>query len=124
MIRINEIPGRRWDLALAKITQGGPLIVLDSEPPVGLQRWTGWPGADGRIHVSIYTTREPQALTQATAAQEVHAGLKHLDAALAADPHLQKSFDEFGAVREYVFAYGNGAVRVGDVSAEGTLTLL
>ena len=69
--------------------------------------------------MSIYTTRQPQALTQATAAQEVYAGLHQLDSALAADPRLH----EFGVVREYVFDYGNGAVRVGDVSTEGTLTL-
>lgn len=124
MIRIGEIPGPRWDLALEKIADGGPLTVLDCEPPVGLQRYQGWPGADGHIHVSIYTTHAPPTLTHAIATRDAGTGLEHLDAAMAADPRLQLLFEKYGVVRAYVFDYGNGAVRVGAVSEDGTVTLL
>jgi hypothetical protein len=31
--------------------------------------------------------------------------------------------DKFGTVRKYVYDYGHGAVAVGDVGADGTVTL-
>jgi hypothetical protein len=124
VVRISEIPSPRWDLALETIADAGPLIVLDCEPPVGLQRYHGWPGADGHIHLSIYTTLEPQTITQEIAARDVRTGLEHLERAVVADPRLEGLFDEYGVVREYVLDYGNGAVRVGAVSEDGTVTLL
>jgi hypothetical protein len=124
VVRISEIPSPRWDLALEKIADAGPLTLLDCEPPVGLQRHGGWPGADGHVHVSIFTRLEPSALTHETAERDVRVGLAHLDAAIAADARLRGLLDEYGLVCSYVFDYGNGAVRVGAVSDDGEVTLL
>lgn len=97
--------------------------MIDVEPPVGLQRYVGWPGADGHIHISIYTTLEPGSLTDEIATRDAHDGLARLGDALDADPRLGTLMDKFGTVRKYVYDYGHGAVAVGDVGADGTVTL-
>ena len=124
VIRISEIPGRRWDLALAAIAAAGPLTVLNCEPPGRLQRTGVWPGEDGHIHVSIFRTREPPTFTVESATLEVPVGLEHLALATAADPRLQARIEEYEFVRGYVFDYGHGAVRIGAISEDGTVTLL
>jgi hypothetical protein len=78
----------------------------------------GWPGADGRIHVSIYTDLEPQSLTPEIASKDVAAGLQTLGDAVAADPRLEDLLQRHGVVREYVYDYGNGTLSVGDVEAD------
>lgn len=124
VVRVSEIPSTRWDLALRQLASAGAMTVLDSDPPVGLQRYDGWPGADGHIHVSIFTSLEPNSITDEIAAREVVAGLDHLSTVLAADPRLAVLFDEYGVVREYVYDYGHGAVRVADVGEDASVTLL
>lgn len=124
VVSLGDIPGPRWDLALGKIAAAGPLTVLDGEPPVALQRYDGWPGADGHIHVSIFTIIEPPAITQEIAERDVRDGLEHLRIVMEAEPRLAQLVDKYGIVREYVFDYGSGAARVGTVSAEGSVTLL
>jgi hypothetical protein len=113
----------RWDLAIEQLDGGGALTVLAGEPPIGLQRWVGWPGADGRIHVSIYTELEPRSLTPEVASRDVTAGLQTLGEAVASDPRLAELLERHGVVREYVYDYGNGAVAVGDVNQDGTVSL-
>ena len=61
--RISEVPSERWEIALELLRAAGPLFVLDGPVPVSLQRYSGWPGADGKIHVCVYTTREPNSVT-------------------------------------------------------------
>lgn len=123
LVRVSDIPGPRWDLALEQIAAAGPFTLLAGEPSIGLQRYDGWPGADGRIHVSIYTTSEPPALTQEVAEREVGNGLAHLQTVVGSDPRLAQLFAEYGVVREYVYDYGSGAARVGTISDEGAVTL-
>lgn len=77
-VRVSEIPSGRGDLALEQLDAGGAMTVVDGEPPIGLQRYFGWPGADGHVHVSIFTDVEPQALTQAIASRDAEAGLQTL----------------------------------------------
>lgn len=100
------------------------MTLLDGEPPIGLQRYTGWPGADGRVHVSIFTAMDPPSLTREIASRDAEAGLRTLTAALVADPRLADLLDRHGVVHEYVFDYGHGAVRVGAISESGEVTLL
>jgi len=123
VVRISDIPGPRWDLALEKMAAAGPLILLEGGPWIGLQRYDGWPGADGRIHVSIFKTLEPPALTQEVAERDVRNGLAHLETVVASDPRLAQLLAKYGVVREYVCDYGNGAVRVGIISGDGAVTL-
>lgn len=123
VITISEIPSGRWDLALGRLQAGGPMVVLDCEPPVGIQRWVGWPGADGHVHVSIFTTQDPDSLTAEIAARDVASGLEYLRMALVADPRLGIVFDEYGVVRRYVYDYGQGAVAVGEVLEDGSVRI-
>jgi len=125
VVRVSQIPSSRWDLALEQIAGGGAMTVLECEPPVGLQRYEGWPGADGVVHISIFTSHEPSSLTAEIATREVAAGLRHLSKAMAADPRLGVLLDRYGVVREYVYVYdyGTGAVAVADASEDGTVTL-
>ena len=70
VVTIREIPSPRWDLALERLADGGAMTVLDGDPPLGLQRYAGWPGADGRIHISLFTQLEPHVITQEIAGRE------------------------------------------------------
>lgn len=99
------------------------MTVVDGDPAIGLQRYAGWPGADGHVHVSIFTDVEPQALTQAIASRDTEAGLQTLAKLLVADRRLGRLLERHGVVREYVFDYGHGAVRVGAISDSGKVTL-
>ena len=124
VVRVSEIPGSRWDLALDQLADAGAMTVLDCEPPVGLQRDDGWPGADRHIHLSIFTSLEPGSLTAQIATNDVTTGVGHLAGVIDADPRLAALFEEYGVVRAYVYNYGHGAVKVADVSDDGTVTLL
>lgn len=123
VVAIDEIPSPRWDLALELIEAAGRLTVLAGDPLVGLQRYDGWPGADGQIHVSIFTEFEPRTITPEMASRDCRAGLEQLGRALAADPRLQSFFAKYGSVYEYVYDYGNGAVCIGTVDAKGEVSL-
>jgi len=123
VIWVREIPSSRWDLAIMQLREGGSLAVLDGEVKIGLQRHQGFPGADGRIHVAILSTREPNSLNQALALSEVAAGRAVLERALSADPRLQEMIWEYGVVREYVYDYGHGALLLGAVNDDWEVAL-
>jgi hypothetical protein len=123
VVLVSEIPSRRWELALEQLDAGGAMTVLDGDPPIGLQRYLGWPGADGHIHVSIFTALEPQSLTQEIASRDVGAGLRTLADAVAADPRLAELLERHGVIREYILDDGNGAVLVGDLDEQGSVRL-
>jgi hypothetical protein len=123
VVQVSEIPSKRWELALEQLDAGGAMTVLDGDPPIGLQRYVGWPGADGLVHVSIFTEQGPQSLTQEIASRDVAAGLQTLADAMTADPRLGALLERHGVVREYVFDYGKGAVAAGDVMADGAVRL-
>jgi hypothetical protein len=123
VVQVSEIPSKRWDLALEQLDAGGAMTVLDGDPPIGLQRYVGWPGADGLVRVSIFTEQGPQSLTQEIASRDVAAGLQTLADAMTADPRLGALLERHGVVREYVFDYGKGAGAVGDVMADGAVRL-
>lgn len=121
---VDEVPSERWNIALDLLRDAGPLFVLPGEVPVGLQRYAGWPGADGHIHVSLFTNTEPHAVTQEMAERDVARGLATVRKAAAADHNLTSLFEEYGVVNEYVYDYGHGAARIGDADANGTVRLL
>jgi len=121
---VAEIPSDRWDLALDLLRDGGHMLVLPGEVPVGLQRYSGWPKADGCVHVSIFTGAEPSAVSLEMAQHDVDRGLATVRAAEEADVRLSRLFDKHGVVFEYVYDYGHGAVRIGDVDEVGTVALL
>jgi hypothetical protein len=123
VVQVREIPSKRWDLALEQLEVGGELTVLDGDPPIGLQRDVGHPGADGRVHVWVFTERDPKSLTQEIASREVTAGLESLAVAEAADPRLAALLALHGGARKYVFDYGYGGTHVGDIDEDGTVTL-
>jgi hypothetical protein len=122
--RISEVPGERWELALEFLRAGGPMFVLDGPVPVGLQRYTGWPGADGLIHVCVYTTREPKSMTPEVATADFRWGMETLRQAIAADDRLQTMMNEHGVVYEYLYDYQTGATVIGRAAEGGTVTIL
>lgn len=123
VIWVREIPSSRWDLAIGELNDAGALAVLDDEIRVGLQRHGSSPGADGRIHVTIFTDVDAQSLNPEIASSEVAAGMTLIDRALRADSRLGDLFRRYGVVREYVYDYGHGAVLVGDITEDWTVTL-
>lgn len=121
---VGEIPSDRWELALDLLHQAGHMFVLPGEVPVGIQRYAGWPGADGLIHVSIFTTVERRTVTPEMAGHDVHLGLSAVKKAAAADPRLSRMFEQYGVTYEYVYDYGHGAVKIGDADEHGAVRLL
>lgn len=121
---VAEIPSERWELALDLLDQAGHMVVLPGEVPVGIQRYSGWPGADGLIHVSIFTDVEPRAVTREMAGHDVNLGLSAVKRAAAVDPRLSRMFERYGVEYDYVFDYGHGAVKIGDVDEHGVVRLL
>ena len=87
--RITEVPGERWELALEFLRDAGPMFVLDGPVPVSLQRYSGWPGADGKIHMCVYTTRSPTSVTPEVATTDFQHALVTLRQAIAADDRLR-----------------------------------
>jgi hypothetical protein len=75
-------------------------------------------------HISIGTSLEPSSLTAEIATRDVTSGLGNLRGVVDEDPRLAALFEEYGVVREYVYDYGHGAVKVADVAEDGTLTFL
>lgn len=120
---VDEIPSDRWELALALLRDGGPLVVVRGEIPLGFQRHVGWPNADGMIHVSAFTRSAPSELTDEAVRRDGVAAVGLLQDVVAADPRLTQMFDRYGKCVEYVYDYGNGAVRIGVIGDNGSIAL-
>jgi len=120
---VDEIPSARWDLALALIREGGPLVVVRRELRLGFQRYVGWPKADGLIHVSAFTNSAPSQLTEDAVERDGLAAVALLSDVVVADPRLAQVFDTYGKRVEYVWDYGNGAVRIGVIGDDGSVEL-
>ena len=100
------------------------MFVLEGLVPVGLQRHSGWPGADEKIHVGIYTTHEPRFVTLEMVRADVGSGLRILQQAAGADPRLQAMLAEYGVIYEYLHDYGQGAALIGRATGDGDVTLI
>lgn len=122
--RITEVQGERWELALGLLRDTGPMVVLDGPVPVSLRRYSGWPGADGQIHVCVYTTRAPKTVTAEIATADFKRALETLQQAMAADSRLQAMLHECGVVYEYVYDYETGGAVIGRAAEDGTVTML
>jgi hypothetical protein len=120
---VDEIPSERWDAALDLIASGGPLVVVEREVALGLQRYVGWPRADARIHVSAYTTTEPSRLTEAAIERDVHFAVQLLADVIQHDGRLGQLLSDIGYEFEYLYDYGMGAVKVGFIDPAGRVTL-
>lgn len=122
--RIAEVPGERWERALEFLRDAGPMCVLDGPVPVSLQRYSGWPGADEKIHVCVYTTRTPGSVTPEVATADFRRALVTLGQAIEVDDRLQALINEYGAVYEYVSDYETGGAVIGRATADGIVTML
>jgi hypothetical protein len=121
---VDEIPSDRWELALDLLRRADHMFLLPGEVPVGLQRYEGWPGADGHVHVSIFTGVEPKGVTQEMAQRDVAIGIATVRRAETADARLTELFEEYGVVYSYVYDYGHGAVKIGEADADGSVRLV
>jgi hypothetical protein len=99
------------------------MFFLEGSVPVGLQRRSGWPGADEKVHVCIYTTQEPRSVTLEMAQADVRDGLQTLQRVLEADSRLQTVLSEHGVSYEYLYDYGTGAAVIGHATDDGDVTL-
>ena len=122
-VQVGEIPSERWEIALGLLIEGGRLFLLPGETPVGLQRYHGFPNADGLIHVSVFTQLEPPTVTPEIAQRDARLGLEVVRKAESADPMLSQLLERFGVIFEYVCDYGNGAVKIGDIFPDGQVSL-
>lgn len=123
-LKIEEIPSPRWERALDFLRNGGPTVLLDGEVRIGIQRWVGFPLADGKIHVYTWTELEPSQLSAALVSAGVHSALATLDRALAADARLGQILKDAGTEYEYLCDYGMGAVRVATFRNDGSFELV
>ncbi len=120
---VDEIPSERWELGLELLRDGGPLVVVRRELPLGFQRHVGWPNADGLIHVSAFTHSAPSELTEDAVQRDGLAAVGLLLDVVTADPRLAQMLDTYGKCVEYVYDYGNGAVRIGVINDDGSIAL-
>jgi len=123
-LQVGEVPGPRWQIALQLLRDGGPTVLVQGEARVGLQRWVGWPRADGKIHIYFWTVRSPSTITVELAEADVRTGLAVVGQLLGADSRLGRLFDEFGVCYEYLYDYGQGAAKIADVASDGTVSML
>lgn len=122
-LEVAEIPSERWELALGLLRVGPSTFVLPGDVPVVLGRWTGWPGADEKIHVGIYTPIDPTKVTPQIAHHDAAIGLAIVRAAEAADSRLTELFCQYGAVYEYLHDYGMGGLKLGDIDPDGSVRM-
>jgi hypothetical protein len=123
-LTIGEIPSPRWDLALQCLLDGGPTVALDDVVRVGLQRWVGFPGADGKVHIYTWTEVEPDRLSPAMIESAVRGALATLDRALAADERLGRILEDAGVEYEFLWDYGTGgAIKVATFHRDGSYEL-
>lgn len=120
-LKIAEVPGPRWDLALDVIERAEGIVVIEGPGAVGLVRHSRWPSADEKIHVALYTRRQRSELTEAIASNEVRKGLDVLQRLTSSDGRLADLLNRYGVEFEYVSDYDNGAVRLAGVLPDGTI---
>jgi hypothetical protein len=123
-LTVDEIPGPRWELALERLRDGGPTVILPGDVTVGLQRWIEVPAADGKLHVYIWSETEPSALTAAMVESDVQGGLATLSRAMIADPRLVALMSSLDVSYDYLYDYGMGAVQVAALDADGSVAML
>ena len=121
---VDEIPSERWEMALDLIGSGGPLVLVEREISLGFQRHIGWPTADGRVHVSAYTAASPSQLTEAAVEQDGRMAAQLLADVVERDAQLSRLLNALGFDFDYVYDYGNGAVKIGSISSDGHIALM
>jgi hypothetical protein len=100
------------------------MVVVEREVPISFQRYHGWPNADGKIHVCVYTQTDPSKLTPEAAAADGRYAVRLLDDLVTQDPRLGSLMEEFGWSFDYNLDYGHGGARLGTVNADGSVTFL
>jgi hypothetical protein len=117
-LQVDATDGERWELALSLLETGeGPVRAGD----VILRRATAGPAADGRIHVEVLCSTDPDSLTATLAETEFRQGLDQVDAMAAADVRLATLIARCGVVRQYVWNYGMGSSLLATVGNDDTV---
>jgi hypothetical protein len=75
------------------------------------------------IHVSAFTRSSRSDLTDDDLQRDGAAAVGLLQDVVAADPRLTQLFDSYGKCVDYVYDYGNGAVRIGVIGDDGSIAL-
>ena len=119
ILPVHQYTGPAWEAALQLFESGKGTVGIGT---VHIQRWVGWPGADGAVHLQVFTGREPKSLTLQTASTEISAGVEAVAAAKAADRRLGELFSRYGVVWEYCYDYGMGTIRLAVIDHKGRTT--
>lgn len=115
-LTVDRTDGPRWDLALELLADGRESVMLDN-----VQLMRGGFGADPRLHVAVLTT-EPRP-TLAIAQAQVDAGRARVLPVIEGDERLRSLIERHGVVWEYCGDDGSATWLIGDVSADGVVTL-
>jgi hypothetical protein len=86
-----------------------------------MSRNTAGPHADGRIHVSIECTVDPDFLARGAAEADIERGLAQVREMARVDSRFASLMNRFGVIREYVWDYGMGGIRLATVREDDTL---
>ena len=91
---------------------------------LGFHRHVGWANADGMVHVCAYTETGPSHLTGDIIEAHGLYAVQLLSDLIGLDPRLGDVLKDWGGTIDYVYHYGNGAVRIGSIDRSGSVTLL
>jgi hypothetical protein len=121
---VTEVPSDRWDLGLDLLRSGGAVVLVEREVALGFQRRVDWPNADGMVHVCAYAETGPSHLTDNVVETHGIYALQLRADLIGLDPRLGDALKDWGGTIDYVYDYGNGAVRIGSIDRNGNVTLL
>jgi hypothetical protein len=118
-LQVDATEGERWELALSLLEAGEGQVQADG---VILWRDASGPASDGRIHIEVVCSVDPDFLTVAMAEGELQRGLAQVDEMVASDDRFAALIGRCGAVREYVWNYGMGTTLLASVHDDGTIS--
>lgn len=116
-LRIDGTSEPRWGLALDLIESGEDSVELGDS--LNVRREVGFPGADGKVHFTVWINSADPEHTEAQAQVD---RARALIADIAGDDErLQSLLKSYGATWELAHDYGTGSVLVAQVAEDGLL---
>ena len=115
---VDEPAGKRWELALSLLKEGGEPVQLGS---LTVYRAGAGPAQDGLIHIGVESPHEPERVTAEVARAALAHAVEQVQGIIASDPRFGELVDRFGSVYEYVYDYGMGGQLVALSHGDGDL---
>lgn len=115
---VDEPAGKRWELALSLLEEGGEPVQLGS---LTVFRAGAGPAHDALIHIGVECPYEPERVTVEVARAALAQAVVQVQAIIASDRRFGDLVDRFGSVYEYVYDYGMGGLLVAVSHGDGDL---